>query len=159
MVSVSTSASGGGSSGGGASGVVLVGQMLTIQGVGFARAGCLQCAFLLDSNNNTKSSNSPILVVSEYMATCPIPTVGVGATSVLIRTCQGQGLGSAVDLGLGSGSGSASGFVFPLKVVSAPVVSSVYPPSGPVQGGFVVTVRGSGFMPEMDIVCSFGNTC
>ena len=132
--------------------------MLTIQGAGFAMAGCLQCAFLSDSNS-TISSNSPIVVVSEYTATCPIPVEGVGATRVLVHSCQGQGLGSAIDLGLGSGSGLASGFVFPLKVVSAPVVSSVYPPSGPAQGGFVVTVRGRGFMPEMDIICSFGNTC
>ena len=138
---------------------------------GFVRAGCLQCVFLSDSNNNNNNntqsilSTSPAIVVSEYTATCLIPSQGVGATSVLISSCQGQGLG----LGLGPGTGSIStsslgplldsqqGFVFPLKVVSPPVLSSVSPPSGSTQGGYVVTMRGKGFTTEMDVLCSFGN--
>ena len=105
---------------------------------------------------------SPAVVVSDYTATCPI--TATEATRVLVRSCQSQGLGSAqgqgLGVGLGAGLGSetglesesgsesetgpvsasgtglglGSGFSFPLKVVPLPVLTSVYPISGPAQG-------------------------
>ena len=136
---------------------------------------------LSSSSSYVSMSVSPVTDTSDYIATCLVTTpiassslslVSEAAknnissssssssattitTKVIIQSCtapapapaQGPGLVSTVSTGY---------FLFPLKVISRPVLTNVFPSSGSTQGGYMITLRGRGFTPDMDMACSFG---
>ena len=159
------------------------GTPLLLRGVGFVSMGSAFCAFgqptsALSStsppaltparvlNTTTIECESPPLSTNSLSLASPgSVAVGVVLDGYLVMSDNMDGLGlistpGGSGPGLASGSGSGLSTEPPVVFTYVPpaTIQSVYPLTGAVKGGTVLTVMGTGFVFGANIRCRFGKT-
>jgi IPT/TIG domain len=112
----------------------------------------------------TGFSDSPELSCQFGAAAEPVPARYINATAVAcVPSAEGSLLAAATEavavtvrVALTAGDYTTSSAVF--TFVPAAVVLAAAPAAGPLSGGTVVTVTGSGFMDTPALACRFGST-
>ena len=156
------------------------GTPLLLRGVGFVSMGSAFCAFRQSTTSALTSTSTPTLTPARVLNTttieCESPplstqslslaspgsvAVGVVLDGYLVMSDNTDGLGLiSAPGGSGSASGSGLGLSSEPPVVFTYVphatIQSVYPLTGAVKGGTVLTVMGSGYVFGANIRCRFG---
>jgi hypothetical protein len=123
------------------------GTLLTVHGSGFTDSSGLSCVIRRSSSSSEGGSATDTLIPAMWLSSsrvaCESPSWGSGAESVSIHVTANRGVDVSETRAL-------------FEFVVGEEVSSVSPSRGPVGGGSLVSVVGSGFRFTGALQCRFG---
>jgi len=120
---------------------VIIGNVVSVTGAGFAEPRGVYCAIGGSGVDGPAWSYMPTTVVSTSEVSCMVPARGAGFRAIEVALTKG---------GVMSSTGMQ------LEYTSTSVVTSVWPASGSIAGGTVVTLNGIGFVSGRT-ACKFGS--